>query len=186
MPDSSPKLIPDVFSVSRRFDMATILVAMVGYSILFGGLRLILQIIPDLSSWAIGTFGMFFAVVAIGQAVAIRWNNPRAASVIAGTIFWLVVVIVTGVLDRPPSYWLCGLLFTSLVIGPIAGYLAGTLVGGVFLISHYLRESNGLRRRVPAEGEDADSPWGVTPSSMPPAEDYEWPHMIEVPPPDNK
>jgi hypothetical protein len=179
VPASSPKLTPDVFSVSRRFDMATILVAMVGYAILFGLLRQI----PNFPPWAIGAFGLFFAVVAIGQGVAIRWNNPRAASVIAGTVYWIVLALVIAAMDtfRNPCE-LLALIVSALFVGPITGYLAGTLVGGVFLISHYLRESNGLRRRAPAEEDKFDSPWGVTPTSVPPDDDYDWPVMIEVPP----
>ncbi len=181
MPDSSPKLTPDVFSVSRRFDMATILVAMLGYAILFGLLRQIPNIWPSV----IATLGAFFAVVAIGQAVAIRWNNPRAASVIAGTLHWLALCIIAFAVNElgySIRFDVMMLLCSLTLFGPISGYLAGTLVGGVFLISHYLRESNGLRRRAPDKDEDADSPLGHHPKFHAPADDYEWPHMIEVPP----
>jgi erythromycin esterase len=164
--------------------MATILVAMVGYSILFGGLRLILQIIPDLSSWAIGTFGLFFAVVAIGQAVAIRWNNPRAASVIAGTVYWVFVAAVMAVTEgfRNPCE-IFAMMALAAFFGPFFGYLAGTLVGGVFLISHYLRESDGLRRRAPVEDENADSPWGA--AIKPPRKVHPPITLAGTPPPDS-
>ena len=150
--------------------MATVLVAMVGYAILFTGLRLLNEVLKAPPAF-IGVVGLFFAVVAISQAVAIRWNNPRAASAVAGLFYWVICFAVIAGIYGMPAYLFFGLYVVVFMISPIAGYLAGTLVGGVFLISHYLRESNGLRHQAPEEVEDADSPWGVTPSSMPPAND---------------
>ena len=152
-----PVLIPDIFSVSRRFDIATVLVAMFGYAVLFAGLRLI----PDFPPAAMGLIGAFFAVIAVGQAVAIRWNSPRAASIVAGAVFWLAVYFIASAtyLDGCAA---CGLLMAALIFGPITGYLAGTLVGGVFLISHHLREANLLRRRAPQTESNVDSPWNAS------------------------
>jgi hypothetical protein len=158
-PPSSPEpvLTPDIFSVSRRFDIATVLVAMFGYAVLFAGLRLI----PGFPPAAMGLIGAFFAVIAVGQAVAIRWNSPRAASIIAGAVFWLAIVIIASAayLDGCAA---CGLLMGALIFGPITGYLAGTLVGGVFLISHHLREANLFCRGAPQTDPNADSPWDAS------------------------
>jgi hypothetical protein len=166
---------PDIFSVARRFDMATVLVAMLGYSLLFGGM-LMLDAWPSL----IALFGAFFAFVAVGQAFAIRSGRPREASIIAGAIFWFFVAC--GLLTQAPldPCMFVSAMFTATVAGPIAGYLAGTLVGGVFLISHYLREADLLRRRSPQADEDA-SPWGPLPKPVAAeADDDEQPVMKVV------
>ena len=165
---------PDVFSVSRRFDMATVLVAMLGYSLLFGAMRML-----DAPPMMIAVFGGFFAFIAIGQAVAISTGGPREASIVAGTIFWLVGVAVAVVrLGFPGPCEVLGMLIFATMAGPITGYLAGALVGGVFLVSHYLREADLLRRRVPQSGSDDDSPWGpLPPPAASDADDYEWPVM---------
>ena len=154
-PPPPPNPTPDVFSVSRRFDLATILVAMLAYALLFAGMRL-------LRAWpsVIGVVGLFFTVVAAGQAVAIRWNNPRAASVVAGTLFWIAFAIVVAVAyGFGSSCEIAAALVILIMLGPILGYLAGALVGSVFLISHYLRETQTFRRHAPAKEEEADSPW---------------------------
>ncbi len=151
LPDPSP----DIFSVSRRFDMATILVAMGGYALLFGGLHL-LGATPE----TIAAAGVLFAVVAIAQAISIRWGNPRAASIIAGVFFWNVAAAVILIRDGNYDSWsILGGIFAVIALGPITGYLVGVLVGGVFLIAHYLRQSKALRRRIPASEDEPNSPW---------------------------
>jgi hypothetical protein len=156
-PPSPTHSTPHIFSVSRRFDMATILVAMFGYAILFGALGFI----PEISTYLIGLFGLFFAVVAVAQAVTIDWGNPRGVSIFAGGMFWFLFAVIQVMDDNFPlsPCTLLAALLTATVFGPIAGYLAGTLVGGVFLISHYLREANLLRRRSTSADAEANSPW---------------------------
>lgn len=152
--------------------MATVLVAMLGYSLLFGGM-LMLNAWPSL----IALFGAFFAFVAVGQAFAIRSGRPREASIIAGTIYWFSVACVMLIQAPLDPCTFVSAVFIAAVAGPIAGYLAGTLVGGVFLISHYLREADLLRRRAPQADEDA-SPWGPLPKPVvAEADDYDWPVM---------
>ena len=151
---SSQASVPEVFSVPRRFDLATVLVAMLAYAVLFAVLHA-----PGVPRGVIGFVGLFFAVVAVGQAVAIRWQSPRLASMIAATLFWLVLGGVA--LGRGGGGCeVCGVGMMAGVVGPITGYLGGALVGGVFLVSHYLRESKWLGRQGvhPTPGEPA-SPW---------------------------
>lgn len=135
--------------------MATILVAMGGYALLFGGLHLL-----DAPPAYIAAAGALFAAVAIAQAIAIRFGNPRAASIIAGVIFWNVVAAV--ILINDGNYDSCSFLggiFAVITLGPITGYLVGVLVGGVFLVAHYLRQSKALRRGVPVTNDEPNSPW---------------------------
>jgi hypothetical protein len=165
---------PDVFSVSRRFDMATVLVAMLGYSLLFGGMRML-----DAPPVMIAVFGAFFAFIAIGQAVAISSGRPREASIIAGAIFWFLGVAVVVASDLPflNPCAILGMLIFATMAGPITGYLAGALVGGVFLVSHYLRETDLLRRRTPQANGDGASPWGPLPQPTAQDSDDDWPVM---------
>jgi hypothetical protein len=155
-PESKPSQasVPEVFSVPRRFDLATVLVAMLAYAVLFAVLHA-----PGVPRGVIGFVGLFFAVVAVGQAVAIRWQSPRLASMLAATLFWLVVGgVALG--TRGGGCEACGVGMMAAVVGPITGYLGGALVGGVFLVSHYLRESKWLGRQSADStlGEPA-SPW---------------------------
>jgi hypothetical protein len=155
---------PDIFSVTRRFDLATVLVAMLGYAILFT-----VMLLMDAEAWELGVGGSLFAVVAAGQAVAMRWNSPRLASVIAGTAFWFTFAAVAWVnyTDENPCVFVA-LFLAAAAIGPASGYLVGALVGGVFLISYYLRESAWFSRRQPDEkASRVESPWEDTPTQPP-------------------
>jgi predicted lactoylglutathione lyase len=157
--------------------MATILVAMFGYAILFGAL----SFIPEVSTYLMGLLGLFFAVVAVAQAVFINLGNPRGASIFAGGMFWFLFAVIQVMDDNFPlsSCTLLAALSIAAVFGPIAGYLAGTLVGGAFLISHYLRESRLLRRRGTHTETEADSPWDPLPE--PPSPLYEKPPFVPTP-----
>jgi hypothetical protein len=147
---------PEVFAVSRRFDLATVLVAMLAYACLFSVLRF-----AGAPPVVIGFVGAFFAVVAVGQAIAIRWQSPRAASIIAGTLYWWALAAVLAFAVAGGACEFCGLSIAAFVLGPATGYLGGALVGGVFLLSHYLRESQLLGRRNHPAAHEEESPWSA-------------------------
>lgn len=123
---------PQVFAVPRRFDLATVLVAMTGFALLFTVLIAVFKSPPAF----LAAMAILFAMVAVGQALAIRTENPREASVAAGAMFGIAVALYQ-VYQYGPHYML-SVLFAP-VWGGCCGYLAGTLVGSVFLISHHLR-----------------------------------------------
>ena len=143
---------PELFSVPRRFDLATILVAMTAAAILFGGMTLLNF---ETSSFAV--IAGLFAAVAVGQAVGARANRPRAASIIASVIYWVAIEMVrTRVSHENNTVNLCSAPITA----ALTGYLAGVLVAGVFLVSHRLRGALKLgRRRGRGESGAGDSPW---------------------------
>jgi hypothetical protein len=154
---SLPMAAPDIFSVPRRFDMATLLVAMTGFSLLFTGMYLIEPLIQ------VGPLGMaimagLFVAVTMGQAVVIDGGDPRIASIIAGGLYWFAVAIFLGVLTQHSRLDAC-FLAAIVIFGPVAGYLAGTLVGGVFLIAFYLREWGVLSKQKSRIDTADDSPW---------------------------
>lgn len=147
-----PPSEPELFSVPRRFDLATILVAMTAAAILFGGMTLL-----NFPASSFALIAGLFAAVAVGQALGARANRPRAASIIAAVIYWLAIEIVES-RDGPENYTenLCWVPIT----GVSTGYLAGVLVAGVFLVSHRLRGVLKLgHRRARGETGAGDSPW---------------------------
>lgn len=149
---------PDVFSVPRRFDLATVLVAMFCFAAMFAGLRML-----DASPSILAFFGGFLALVAAAQWIASKWNRPRTASVVAGILIYWVVGVAEALL-MPPHIGLPQLIAIQLISGTlsgsIAGYLGGTLVGGIFLVSHYLRQwmGHGKGDSV-AKPPESESPW---------------------------
>lgn len=149
---------PDVFSVPRRFDLATVLVAMSAFAILFAGLLLL-----DARPSMLAIIGGFIATVGLGQGLAAKWNRPRAASMIAGALFWLLFFAFAMTMASPHAGWPCalvGMVISAVTWGTVTGYLAGALVGGVFLVSHYLREWLGRSERdFIAEQPKSESPW---------------------------
>lgn len=149
---------PDVFSVPRRFDLVTVLVAMSCFAALFAGLRM-MDARPEL----LAIFGGYLIAVAIGQGIAARWNRPRTASVLVGIVLafgfgiWEMYAWRRG-WNRPGQLMEVGIW--AVMWGSFIGYLAGTLVGGIFLVSHYLREWTGLgKRRSTAQQAESESPW---------------------------
>lgn len=151
---------PDLFSVPRRFDLATVLVAMLGFAILFAVMRWL-----DMTPSAMALIGGLFTVVAFGQWIAASRGRPREASIVAAMVFVFAGYLLEFVINRG------GLEFTliprmilfslrAMLLGVPSGYLVGTLVGGVFLVSHHLREHGALRRRdASAVHPHGDSPW---------------------------
>lgn len=136
---------PDVrlHSVPRRFDLTTVLVVTLAYSLLFGGLRLL-----RLRPMAVGEVAGFVTCVAIGQALLFGGKKPRLSSVLVGVICLLGIYLVYA-LTRDASLFEFHhrvlLIWLSIAIaGAISGYFAGVAIGLVFLVSHATKRS--LRR----------------------------------------
>lgn len=149
---------PDVFSVPRRFDLATVLVAMSAFAALFSGLLLL-----DAQPEVLAICGGYLFAVAAGQGIAAKWNRPRTASMLVGILLSFAIGMLQVLTWRHGGLWpiqVIGMAFSSVIWGGLTGYLAGALVGGVFLVSHYLREwlMAGKRTAV-AERPESESPW---------------------------
>lgn len=133
-----------VYSAPRRFDLATLFVVMIVYSCLLGlfvGLG-----VPDFVTFSIL---IFLTVVAISQPVMFGGNRPRLSSVIVGGIAMPLFIASVTILNEhafsPVEFLIVvlGGLMCSIPMGISAGYLAGTMVGGVFLIADWLRQGRG-------------------------------------------
>ena len=147
----------DIYSVPRRFDLASMLVVTTAYALLFTGMTLL--------DFPFGTFVYFaflIALVAAAQSVVDKKYNPRVVSVIVGVAYYLawtfVLVATTSMRRAGDGCMAC----STVILGPLQGYLAGTLVAGTFLVADYLRTFLGLihLHRERREGEaEVQSPW---------------------------
>lgn len=133
-----------LYTVPRRFDIATMLTVSFAYSLLFTLLRSL-----D-AQWPVFAFiGGMTVVVAIAQALFPYGNDPRWASAVAGVVYsllwWMGLGIIHGVRD---SEFFCA-AFAAVLFGPLMGYLCGACEAGVFLVA------DQVRRRWFPEAEDA-------------------------------
>jgi putative addiction module component (TIGR02574 family) len=134
-----------VYAAPRRFDLATIFIVTVAYSLLFAGMSVV-QFPPGVSLAVAG----FITLVGTGQALLFGGNRPRTASLLVGTALYslsmLVYWLVMGRRAYPPSVFLVAGTYV-LIGGAMLGYLAGVMVGGVFFLADMLRRAPRLRKR---------------------------------------
>ena len=134
----SPKTI---YSVPRKVDLATLLVITVFYACLFALMNLL-----RVDFWSFLAIGGFFSFIGISQAILLKGESPRAASMVAGAIYLAAIFLVSGAgfnKSLSPALRVALFLGTS-IQGVLLGYLGGSCVGGVFLIIDYVR--TGLAR----------------------------------------
>jgi hypothetical protein len=126
------------YSVKRRFSLGTVLALLTAYAALFG-------IMTAVGAGPLQVFvvGLFIAVVGASQALLFGGKRPRLASVVAGTLTFILLALVE-VIDRHlrNRAWrplevrdMEAAISAGLILGPIAGYLSGVLVAGVLLIT---------------------------------------------------
>jgi putative addiction module component (TIGR02574 family) len=144
-----------IYAAPRRFDLATIFIVTVAYSLLFSAMSL-LQFPPVVSLVIAG----FVTLVGIAQAVLFGGAQPRTASLIMGTVIFSIGMLAWWVFGGsrsfPPSVIL---IFGSFIVigGAVLGYLSGALIGGVFMLAEYLRRfvrSVVRQRHVEVRDED--------------------------------
>lgn len=123
----------DLYSVPRRYDLATLFAVSVAYAVLFAFLRW--------THWPVAMFilvAAFITSVGIAQALLFGGKRPRRASVLMGVLWWIGIVIYAAFAARvrgPDA--ILGVCAAWLFL--LFGYIAGTLVGGVFLVAHAAR-----------------------------------------------
>lgn len=129
----SPAEPAELFSFPRRFDLASMMAISVGYAMLFAAMRLF-----DASPYLMFSTGGLIAAVGVSQAMLFSGEEPRKASLIIGGVYCLIAVGIAAALYAHPAEVAAACVF-AIMWGPLAGYLAGALVGGVFLIAEYGR-----------------------------------------------
>jgi hypothetical protein len=168
-PRPAPHAYDDLYSVPRRFDLASLLVVTTAYAILFTGMTVL--------AFPLKTFLYFaflIAVVAVAQSLFTGRTSPRSISLIAGTAYHITVTIGLGLLaayfptvltdsgrSADARFSISLMLFTTL-FSPASGYLSGVLVAGAFLVADYLRKFLGLfhlHRATADSRAEVNSPW---------------------------
>jgi hypothetical protein len=132
-----------IYSVPRRFDLATIFVVTLAYSLLFGTMKAIS--FPPIASAIVGGF---ISIVGAAQAFLFGGKQPRTASIIAGALIYSLALAAVWIASGPRIYGTSALLVSAsftIAGGAFLGYLAGVIIGGVFLVADKLR--NQLSRR---------------------------------------
>jgi hypothetical protein len=162
--------------VPRRFGVAVMLVIMTMYAVLFAAM----QKLPAVFFICIATF---FTGVGLAQTILYKGRDPRRASVVAGmTLYPLLLVVAAFVMvmsggGHPPDIRdLSRALITLLAVfyffsgfGALAGYLAGGLIAGVFLLFNKVQ--------TPLEDPEADELDVRQPDVLDPASEGTEPRM---------
>lgn len=135
-----------IYSAPRRFDLSSIFAVTTAYAILFGCMRGL-----DFGTASSLLVAAFIALVGIGQAVLFGGRQPRKASIVVGAVALTLGTISAGLFVPGANRigFLPIMAVFSFFWGSICGYLAGVLVGGVFLIADAIRQ----RFERPAAGE---------------------------------
>jgi putative addiction module component (TIGR02574 family) len=145
-----------VFAAPRRFDLFTIFVITIAFSILFAGMRLLP--LPPVASAIVGGY---FALIGLGQAFLFRGNRPRTASLLVGGLYYVLVSYVLWQLSGPRAYPTSDVVVTAiflLIFGAVLGFVAGALVGSVFMLADWLRSvtRERLARVTPTSHDERD------------------------------
>lgn len=131
--------MPAAFGVPRRFGIGTLLVVTAAYGALLTVLRAM-----DWPRGVIAAFVGFISLIGLGQMLLFHARRPRKASIVTGAVCvplaQLLVYSLLAIRDRGDlRFWLDDgkllvWLLYSIVLGAAAGYLAGGVVAGVFLV----------------------------------------------------
>jgi hypothetical protein len=139
-----PSTTSELYSAPRRFDLATIFVVTAAYSLLFG-IMTALGASPVLKIM----FGGLVTIVAVAQALFLKVANPRGVSIVAGAVAHTAISLLIWFAE--PIWFLNSRLLSFFLLvaangiigGSVMGYLAGVMVGGVFLVAAKLRTKFG-------------------------------------------
>ena len=147
-----PAKTSELYSAPRRFDLATIFVVTAAYSLLFGGLTAL-----DVQPVTKIVLGSLVTIVAAAQALFRQTANPRGVSIVAGAAAsTLFLLILWSIYPRYYSDWISVTLIVGMIVGGLMGYVAGVLVGGVFLVADALRGKFDRRSLTDSE----ETPFG--------------------------
>lgn len=154
--------IGKVYSAPRRFDLATIFVVTAAFSLILAAMKWM-----SLPPLAICFVAGFIAITGIAQAMLFGGRKPRRASAFTGIVMYLLFLLVPAMLypRLNGGDWYLGILVICVVYGSILGYVAGALVGGIFLVADAFRKrlavpSSANKERTTQQAvQEKESPW---------------------------
>lgn len=145
VPARVARSMPAPFGVPRRFGIGTLLVVTAAYGALLALLRAM-----DWHRGVIAVFVGFISLIGLGQMLLFRAGRPRKASIVTGAVCFPIVQLFFFLPLAVRSWDHAGtellLLLYSTLFGAAAGYLAGCVVAGVFLIMDAVERTIGDKR----------------------------------------
>jgi hypothetical protein len=141
------------YGAPRVFDLFTLLAITLAFALLFALIGVLAPAL-EISAMAVTVaIGVFVSLIGLSQMWLFESNNPRVASLISGpfalaVVTWLPISRASGSYDA-----VVGSICFGLFIGPIAGYLGGAVVAGVFLLADKFRTTT--MKTSNAESKDA-------------------------------
>lgn len=149
-----PQHTSDLYSAPRRFDLATIFVVTAAFSLLLGGMSAL-----DAPPVVMVVVASMLGTVATTQALFRDIANPRGISIVTGAVAFTVMCWIIMASTRyflPRSFFVNTFIF-GIPGGAFFGYLAGTLVGGIFLVADKLRGRLEGRAKTDETGDQENS-----------------------------
>lgn len=127
------------YGAPRVFDLFTMLAVTLAFALMFAMLQLLQSAFRDsLEVVALG-LSLFVTGIAIAQLALWEGKKPRLASLVAGPVVWFFVSVGIQIFHLSLTFPELILLLIMSVLGFPAGYLAGAMVAGVFLVADVLR-----------------------------------------------
>ncbi len=128
----TPQSMKRVYSFSRRFDLATVFIAVALWAVALTLCRILN------SQWLeTAYFSFLLLVVALAQFLFSPLGRPRTVSVVAGMVYAVVGALVLSFLP----FGLILHLIPALMWGAFFGYIAGVCIAAAPLISDLIRST---------------------------------------------
>ena len=133
LPANPTPLISRIYSAPRRFDLATMFVVSFAFALMFGVFR-----VAEMRAEGTIVVSVFIATVGTAQALLFKGKRPRLASVLTGAVAFVLLLVISNAVFGVSTVSPIELLFVG-IFGSIWGYLAGCLVGVVFMTAELCR-----------------------------------------------
>lgn len=123
-----------VYGAKRVVDLFTLMAITLAFALLFAAMKA--MSVPPIEFFAVTSYVTF---VAISQMLLFGGNSPRLASLVGGPIAWALTFACISIWD---GHWDTVEIVCTLPMGVPAGYFAGCLIAGVFLVADQLRKGH--------------------------------------------
>lgn len=140
------------YGAPRVFDLFTMLAITLAFALLFAFMKLLEPAFSASMPLVMFAISAFLVLTGLGQAIFWNGKKPRIASLATGPLNFAIVGVALLMLSsemRNPAMMI-GLVCLSISGLPL-GYLAGTVVAGVFLLADKFRQSY-----MPAETREVE------------------------------